>query len=86
MSTHQKCQLVDFDDNVIEELRRGETNEGSFKDLKDSFNSSSYTNIINSFIFKFFVGFMLVYGLITIIKKFESVLIKKETAVNSGDL
>ena len=29
MSTIQKCQLVDFDNNVIEEVRRAETAENS---------------------------------------------------------
>ena len=86
MSTIQKCQLVDFDNNVIEEVRRAETAENSFKSLLDSTKEGAYDNIFNSFIFKFFVGFIIVYVLMRVMKMFESILIKKEDSVNSGGI
>ena len=84
MSTLQKCQLVDFNDNVIEDVRRSGTSESSFNKLLDATKSETYDNILNSFIFKFFVGFMLIYALVTVMSKVEYVLIKREKAVNSA--
>ena len=84
MSTTQTCQLIDINDNVIEEIRKGEASKNSFNSLINSTKESSYDNILNSFIFKFFVGFILVYGVVTGMKKLEYVLIKREKAVNSA--
>ena len=84
MSVIQKCQLIDFNDNVIEDVMRGDGSENTFESLKNSTKDSSYENIFNSFIFKFFVGFMLIYVLVTVMKKLESIFIKKEKAVNSA--
>ena len=33
MSTLQKCQLVDFNDNVIEDVRSGSVEQNSFDSL-----------------------------------------------------
>lgn len=84
MSTLQKCQLVDFNDNIIEDVRRSGTSESSFNKLLEATKSETYERILNSFIFKFFVGFMLIYGLVTVMNKLEYVLIKREKAVNSA--